>query len=81
MLAVPLIRVLATHTRQIWAGALGAPLKRVIVHAFGRQAVVAIPFDFVAQGPNHLAVAAIRNLHARKYRGPPVPAGYKGACP
>ena len=60
--ALPLVRVFAAHARKVRPGALGAPLERVVVHALGRQGVMAVPLHFIAQGADHLRVAVVAAL-------------------
>ena len=55
---VPGVRVLAADPRQIRPVALGAPLERMVVHALGGERRVAVTLDLVAEGADHLAVAA-----------------------
>src|SRR3546814_5205312 len=62
MFAVPFVRIATADARQVRPGALRPPLKGMVVHAFRRQAVMAIAFDLVAERADHLAVAAIAAL-------------------
>src|SRR3546814_5911425 len=62
MFAVPCVRIATADARQVRPGALRPPLKGMVVHAFRRQAVMAIAFDLVAERADHLAVAAIAAL-------------------
>ena len=62
VLDVPLVRILAADAGEIRPGALGAPLERMVVHALGGEAVVAVALDLVAQRADHLAVAAVAAL-------------------
>ena len=59
---VPFIGILAADPGQVRPGALGAPLERMVVHALGGQAVVAVALDLVAERPDHLRVAGIAAL-------------------
>ena len=49
MRGVPLVRILAADAREIRPGALRSPLERVVVHALGGEAVVAVALDLVAE--------------------------------
>ena len=62
MVAVPVVGILAADAGQIRTGALGAPLERMIVHALGRQRIVAVAFHFVTQRAHHLRVAIVAAL-------------------
>ena len=59
MVAVPFVGIFAADAREIRAGALRAPLERVVVHAFGGQRIMAVALDLVAQRADHLRVAEI----------------------
>ena len=56
---MPVVGIFGADPRQIGPGALRAPLERMVVHAFGRQGIVAIAFDLIAQRPDHLRVAEV----------------------
>ena len=62
MRALPLVGVLAADAGEVRPGALGAPLERVVVHALGRQRVMAVALHLVAQGADHLRVAVVAAL-------------------
>ena len=62
MLDMPGVRIAVADARQVRPGALRPPLERVVVHAFGGEAVMAIAFDLVAERPDHLAVAVVAAL-------------------
>ena len=62
MLDVPFVRIAAADAREVRPGALRAPLERVVVHALGGEAVVAVALDLVAERADHLAVAAVAAL-------------------
>jgi hypothetical protein len=62
VVAVPVVGVLAADAGQVGTGALGPPLERVVVHALGREAVVAVAFDLVAERADHLRVADVAAL-------------------
>src|SRR3546814_20130365 len=62
MLDMPFVGILAADAGEIRPGALGAPLERMVVHALGRQAVMAVTLDLVAQRADLLAVAEIAAL-------------------
>ena len=47
------------HVGEIRTGAFRSPLKRVVVHALGRERVMAVALDFIPQGPDHLRMAEI----------------------
>src|SRR5204863_3617711 len=53
---------LAADAREVRPRALRAPLERMVVHAFGREAVVAVALDLVAEGADLLAVAEVAAL-------------------
>ena len=59
---LPGVGVLAADPREVGAGALGAPLERMVVHALGGEAVVAVALGLVAERPDHLAVAVVAAL-------------------
>ena len=54
MIVVPFVGVLRADAGEIRAGALRAPLERPVVHALGRERIVAVALDLVAQRPDHL---------------------------
>ena len=56
---VPGVGVLAADAGDVRPVALGAPLERVVVHAFGRERIVAVALHLVAQRADHLAVAKV----------------------
>jgi hypothetical protein len=51
---VPFVGILAADACEVGTGALGPPLERMVVHALGRERVMAVAFDFIAQRPDHL---------------------------
>ena len=51
---MPFVGIFAADAREIGTGALGTPLERMVVHALGRERVMAVAFDFIAQRPDHL---------------------------
>ena len=59
---MPLVGVAAADAGEIRPGALRAPLERVVVHALGGEAVVAVALDLVAERADHLAVADVAAL-------------------
>ena len=59
---VPFVGIFATDARQIGTGTLGAPLERVVVHALGRERVMAVALDFIAQRADHLRVTEVTAL-------------------
>ena len=59
VVAVPVVGIFAADAGEIGPGALGAPLERPVVHALGRERVMAVAFDLVAQRTDHLRMAEI----------------------
>ena len=59
MLHVPGVGVTAADAGEVRPGALAAPLERVVVHALGGEAVVAVAFHLVAERADHLAVVDV----------------------
>ena len=59
---VPAVGVLAADAGEVGPGALRAPLERVVVHALGGEAVMAVALHLVAQRADHLAVAIVAAL-------------------
>ena len=59
---MPFVRIASANTRQIGSGAFRPPLKRMVVHALGRQAIGTITLYLVAERTDHLAVADITAL-------------------
>ena len=59
---LPGVGVFQSDAREIRAVALRSPLERMVVHALGRQRIVAVALHFVAQRADHLAVAEIAAL-------------------
>ena len=51
---MPVVGIFGAYARKVRPGALRSPLERVVVHAFGRQGIMAIAFDLIAQRPDHL---------------------------
>ena len=47
MRLVPFVRIATADARQIRSGALRPPLERMVIHALGGEAVMAIAFDLV----------------------------------
>jgi hypothetical protein len=59
---VPFVGIFAADAREVRPGALRAPLKRMVVHALGGERIMAVAFDLVAQGADHLRMAQIAAL-------------------
>ena len=62
VLDVPFVGIAAADAGEIGPGALRAPLERVVVHALGGEAVMAVALDLVAERADHLAVAGVAAL-------------------
>ncbi len=62
VLDVPVVGIASADAGEIRPGALRAPLERMVVHRLGREAVVAVAFDLVAERADHLAVADVAAL-------------------
>ncbi len=56
---VPFVRVFAADTRKIGPRALRPPLKRMVIHALGGEAVMAVALDLVAKRADHLTMADV----------------------
>ena len=56
---MPLVGIFSANPRQIGTGAFRTPLEGVVIHALRRQAVMAVAFDFIAQGADLLAMTDI----------------------
>ena len=59
---MPLVGIFAADAGEIRAGALRAPLERMVVHALRRERVMPVALDLVAQRPDHLRMAEIAAL-------------------
>ena len=59
MVAVPVVGILAADAGEIGTGALAAPLERLVVHALGRERIMAVALDLVAQRADHLRMAEV----------------------
>ena len=56
---MPVVAVAAADAREIRAGALAAPLERVVVDELAGHRVVAVALGLGAEGPDHLRVAVV----------------------
>src|SRR4051794_33546276 len=59
---VPFVRIFIAHTRKIGTGSLRSPEHRMIIFGFDGERVWAVPFNLVAQGPDHLGMAGVATL-------------------
>src|SRR5262249_11320338 len=59
MRAMPLVGIATADARKIRAGAFGSPLKGMIVHALGCEAIMTIALHFVAKRTDHLRVTDV----------------------
>jgi hypothetical protein len=62
MVALPVVGILAADPRQVRSVALGAPLERTVVLALGRERVMPVTLDLVAQRADHLRVTEVAAL-------------------
>src|SRR5438128_11905223 len=62
MIAMPVVGILAADAGEIGSRTLRSPLKWPVVHALGRQGVMAIALDLVTQRADHLRMAVVTAL-------------------
>ena len=79
MVAMPVVGIFAADAGKIGTVALRSPLERMVVHALGREGIMAVALDLVAQAGGSSANGRDSSPRARRCCGRRVRAAYRDA--